>query len=203
MFFTHYTSSYPYSADGKPPWSGDTGIFDPLFVCALAAESTRTLTVGTAVLILRFDEYLQAIRSAWTMNHASFHGEFVSFDDVVLLPKPITPGGPPVLSGGESRAAMRRAARFGDGWYGWWAAGELEGHLAALRNEIAAAGRHEGNDFHLQLGVPYQAHDTPDRVLDKVAEARRCGVAEVVLGVPISARRLDADVDWWAGALAL
>jgi probable F420-dependent oxidoreductase len=251
VFFSHYQSRYPYSADGRPPWSGDTGIFDPLFVCALAAEATRTLRVGTAVLILpqrpalltakealtldhlsqgrftlgagagwsaeeyaalgvpfehrgrRFDEYLQAIRAVWTMDHASYHGEFVSFDDVVLLPKPLTPGGPPILIGGESPAAMRRAARFGDGWYGWWATGELEPHLAMLREVLAAAGRREGDDFHLQLGVPFQPDDTPDRVLDKVAEARRCGVAELVLGVPIRASRLDEDLAWWAQALDL
>jgi len=251
VFFSRYESSYPYSADGAPPWSGDTGIYDPLFVCAVAAEATRELHVGTAVLILpqrpalltakealtldhlsrgrfrlgvgagwaaeeyaalgvpfaqrgrRFNEYLQAIRAAWTMDHASFHGEFVNFDDVVLLPKPHTPGGPPVLVGGESRPAMRRAARLGDGWYGWWASGELEPHLATLHAELDAAGRREGKDFHLQLGLPFKSGDTPDSVIARVDEARRCGVAELVLGVPISARNLDRDLATWADALGL
>ena len=251
VFFSRYSSRYPYSPDGRPPWSGDTGIFDPMFVCAVAAEATRSLRVGTAVLILpqrpalltakealtldhlsqgrfrlgagagwsfeeyaalgvpfehrgrRFDEYLQAIRAAWTQEHASYHGEFVSFEDVVLLPRPVTPGGPPILIGGESRAAMRRAARFGDGWYGWWVGGELEPHLASLREELTAVGRREGRDFHLQLGLPFQPGDTPENVLDKVAEARRCGVAELVLGVPIRASRLDADLSWWAQSLGL
>ncbi|MFU8815243.1 MAG: LLM class F420-dependent oxidoreductase [Pseudomonadales bacterium] len=251
VFFGSYRSRYPYSPDGQPPWTGDTGIFDPLFVCALAAAVTTTLQVGTAVLILpqrpalltakealtldhlsngrfrlgagagwsaeeyaalgvpfanrgrRFDEYLQAMRAAWTQDRASFHGEFVSFDDVVLLPKPVTPGGPPILIGGESPAAMRRAARLGDGWYGWWAAGELAPHLANLRRELELAGRQEGDDFHLQLGIPYTAADSTESILAKVAEAERCGVAELVLGVPIGAAHLDRDIARWAEALGL
>jgi len=251
VFFGSYRSAYPYSADGSPPWSGDTGIYDPLFVCAVAAEATECLRVGSAVLILpqrpalltakecltldhlsqgrfrlgagagwsaeeyqalgvdfarrgkRFDEYLQVMRAVWRGEHTSFDGEFVRFDDVVLLPPPITPGGPPVLIGGESRAAMTRAARYGDGWYGWWARGELEPHLAHLREAVAAAGRREGEDFHLQLGIPLGPDDSEAQVLAKVAEARRCGVAELVLALPISPRRLEADLRHWAAALDL
>ena len=46
------------------------------------------------------------------------HGEFFSFDEVVFEPKPIQRPRPPILVGGESKAALRRAARLGDGWLG-------------------------------------------------------------------------------------
>jgi probable F420-dependent oxidoreductase len=251
VFFGSYRSRYPYSADGRPPWSGATGIFDPLFVCAVAAEATRSLRVGSAVLILpqrpalltakealtldhlsngrfrlgvgagwsaeeyqalgvpfarrgrRFDEYIAVMRAAWTEERARYDGEFVSFEDVVLLPRPVTPGGPPIIIGGDSRAALRRAAKAGDGWYGWWAGGDLEVKLRALRIELDNAGRREGHDFHLQLGLPFAADDTVESVLAKVALAKRCGVAELVLGVPVSARHLDRDIARWADALGL
>ena len=48
----------------------------------------------------------------------TFHGEFFSFDEVVFAPKPVQRPRPPILVGGESKAALRRAARLGDGWLG-------------------------------------------------------------------------------------
>ena len=80
----------------------------------------------------RFNEYIEAIRVAWTQDRASYDGEFISFKNVVLLPKPYTPGGPPFLIGGDSKAALHRAARMGDGWYGWWANYNLEEQLEKL-----------------------------------------------------------------------
>ncbi len=46
----------------------------------------------------------------------SFDGRFTRFTDVVAEPKPVQPGGPPIWIGGRSDAALRRAARVGDGW---------------------------------------------------------------------------------------
>jgi alkanesulfonate monooxygenase SsuD/methylene tetrahydromethanopterin reductase-like flavin-dependent oxidoreductase (luciferase family) len=89
----------------------------------------------------------------------------------------------------------------GDGWYGWWTSGELAPHLDALRGELDRAGRREGDDFHVQLGIPLQRGDTEDTVLAKVEAARRCGVAELILGLPISPRDVDGDLARWAGAL--
>jgi alkanesulfonate monooxygenase SsuD/methylene tetrahydromethanopterin reductase-like flavin-dependent oxidoreductase (luciferase family) len=50
-----------------------------------------------------------------TVTH---HGEFFSFDEVVFEPKPVQQPRPPILVGGESKAALHRAARLGDGWLG-------------------------------------------------------------------------------------
>lgn len=245
-----YESKYPYDKDGTPPWKeADFGIYDPLFVVAVASQVTQKLQFATSVLILpqrpalltakevmtldhitngrfefgvgggwsseeyealgvsfekrgkRFDEYIEAIRAAWTQDRASYRGEFISFENVVLLPRPITPGGPPFLIGGDSSAAMRRAARLGDGWYGWWAHYELEPHLEKLRAELAAAGRENDSNFRLKLGVPYAG--TPDELAATIAEAKRCGVQELVLSLPVRSKAMEQDLSLWAQAAGL
>src|SRR5262249_35020892 len=56
------------------------------------------------------------MKPLWTEDHASPHSRFVNFDDVTMRPKPAQPGGPPVIVAGRSEAAVRRAARLGDGY---------------------------------------------------------------------------------------
>jgi probable F420-dependent oxidoreductase len=63
------------------------------------------------------DEYLQAFRELWTKDKPRFAGRFVNFANITLAPKPVQKPHPPLWIGGESGAAMRRAARLGDGWY--------------------------------------------------------------------------------------
>lgn len=62
------------------------------------------------------DEQLTAMRAIWTEDKASHSGEFVEFSEIDVFPKPRQPGGPPVLVGGSSHVARRRALRHGDGW---------------------------------------------------------------------------------------
>ena len=63
------------------------------------------------------DEYIRAFKELWTNDAPEFNGEFVSFSDVSFQPKPVQKPHPPIWIGGESGAALRRAARLGDGWY--------------------------------------------------------------------------------------
>lgn len=67
----------------------------------------------------RTDEYLLAMRALWRQDPASFTGEFVNFADIRVNPKPVRDGRIPIVVGGNSDAALRRAARTGDGWYGF------------------------------------------------------------------------------------
>ncbi|MGF1600052.1 MAG: TIGR03619 family F420-dependent LLM class oxidoreductase [Acidimicrobiales bacterium] len=134
----------------------------------------------------RMDEYIEAIRVAWTDDLASYDGEFVSFHDVVLNPEPVTPGGPPIIIGGDSAAAMRRAARLGDGWYGWWAGPDLAAHLDALHAILADHDRSvTDDDFSFKLGLPL-GRESLDEVAAKADEARSLGVEELVLAPPLS-----------------
>ena len=63
------------------------------------------------------DEYIEAFRCLWREDVAHYAGDFVSFNGVISLPKPVQRPGPPIWIGGEGAAARRRAARHGDGWY--------------------------------------------------------------------------------------
>jgi len=65
------------------------------------------------------DEYLQAMKVLWTSDLPEFHGEFVNFSNMIFEPKPCQSPHPPLLIGGDAKPALRRAARFGDGWLPW------------------------------------------------------------------------------------
>ena len=67
----------------------------------------------------RTDEYLGAIRALWTEERPSFAGEFVSFSGIDAHPRPVQKPGPPIVVGGTSPGALRRAVARGNGWYGF------------------------------------------------------------------------------------
>lgn len=64
----------------------------------------------------RVDESIQIMRRLWTEANVTHKGEFFAFRDVTMEPRPVQPAGPPIWIGGRSEAAMRRAARVGDGY---------------------------------------------------------------------------------------
>lgn len=63
------------------------------------------------------DEYLQAFKILWTEDDPRFEGNHVHFENITFLPKPVQTPHPPIWVGGESPAALRRTARFGDVWF--------------------------------------------------------------------------------------
>jgi len=90
----------------------------------------------------RADEYLAAMRALWTDAPSTFDGEFTAFRDVHSTPRPVLPAGVPVVVGGHSAAAARRAARYGDGFYPLGVdAGGLAGLLETMRHECETIGR--------------------------------------------------------------
>lgn len=62
------------------------------------------------------DEWMQVMRTLWTDEKPSFHGEWINFEQCVFEPKPVQGGGPPLTIGGNSDAAIRRAANSAEGW---------------------------------------------------------------------------------------
>ena len=94
------------------------------------------------------DEYIQILRELWTKEWPSYRGRFYSFDEVRFYPKPVQKPYPPVWIGGHTKAAIRRAARLGDGWHpiglrppaGLYPA-EYAKAAADLRAQAEAAGR--------------------------------------------------------------
>jgi alkanesulfonate monooxygenase SsuD/methylene tetrahydromethanopterin reductase-like flavin-dependent oxidoreductase (luciferase family) len=82
----------------------------------------------------RTDESLAILRGLLAGEDVSFEGEFFQLDGVSVLPTPIPPV--PIIIGGRSEAALRRTARFGDGWHGIWLSAS---RYAEAVNGIAAA----------------------------------------------------------------
>lgn len=66
----------------------------------------------------RMDECLSLVRQLMTGKPVSFHGTFFDVDDAVIGPEPSE--SVPIVIGGRSDAAIRRAGRLGDGWLGIW-----------------------------------------------------------------------------------
>lgn len=89
----------------------------------------------------RADEYLAAMRALWEEERPSFEGEFVSFAGINAHPRPAqTPL--PVVIGGHTAAAHRRAARSGQGWYGFMLDLERTAQqVAGLRRALSRVGR--------------------------------------------------------------
>lgn len=115
------------------------------------------------------DEQLAALKEIWTNEQAEFHGEHVDFDPIYLWPKPVQQPHPPIYLGGESPAALRRLATYGDAWLP--RAHTPPAEIGRVRKWLADQGRDH---------VPFTvfAADADERQLDGYTEA---GVDEITL----------------------
>jgi probable F420-dependent oxidoreductase len=102
----------------------------------------------------RVDEAIEICKRLWAEETVTHRGEFFSFDGVAFAPKPVQRPGPPILVGGESAAALRRAARLGDGWIGMAHTFESgAAQIDKLRTLLATSDRSDrAGDFEIALG---------------------------------------------------
>ena len=113
----------------------------------------------------RGDEQLQVLRRLWAdtaPEGASFDGEFFQFKGLMSYPKPVREGGIPVHVGGHTRAAARRAGRYGDGLQPLGVAGDELRALVALMREEAERGGRDPDALELTLGHALSAV-TPEK----------------------------------------
>jgi probable F420-dependent oxidoreductase len=124
----------------------------------------------------RADEYLAAMRALWEEEMPSFHGRHTHFEAVDAHPRPLQRP-LPVVVGGHTRAAHRRAARSADGWYGF-----LMGlrAMAEQRELMRAAIEETGRERPLHVSV------TPARRLDEenVRAYSELGVDRLIVAPP-------------------
>jgi len=134
------------------------------------------------------DEYLAAIRALWTEELPRFHGRFAAFDGIRFEPKPVQQPHPPIVVGGHAAPALRRAAREGDGWYGFGltveAAAPLIRELERLRRELGRA------------DAPFEISLTTFEPVDAalVARATAVGVDRLIVYPLVPAAELEATV---------
>lgn len=91
---------------------------------------------------VRTAEYVAAMRTIWRNDIASYAGEFIDFEAIRVNPKPRARA-IPILCGGNSDAALRRVAQWGDGWYGFnlLNVDDVAARVGTLRRLCADAGR--------------------------------------------------------------
>ncbi len=81
----------------------------------MPAEFTAS-GVSTARRGARATEFLDVLTALWTGRAGPYDGEFYQLPDVAMSPTPVQRPRPPILLGGASDAALRRAGRLADGW---------------------------------------------------------------------------------------
>jgi probable F420-dependent oxidoreductase len=86
------------------------------------------------------EEWVAILRACWTQERPSFAGVHYRFDPVHFHPRPVRPI--PIWLGGNSPAALQRAGRIGDGWFGTAVTEEeAVAAIAAVRRHAEEAGR--------------------------------------------------------------
>ncbi len=127
----------------------------------------------------RVREHVLAMRALWTNDTASFDGEFVQFEELWSWPKPVRPGGPPVLLGGSPGPKLfAHLAEYCDAWLPIGGAG-VKDALPDLHRACEAIGR---DPAEIRL-VPFGT--IPSR--EKIEYYASIGIEEIVLRVPTGA----------------
>jgi probable F420-dependent oxidoreductase len=148
------------------------------------------------------NEYLQIFKTLWTRDPADFAGQFYRFSGLRCLPQPVQKPHPPIWIGGHSRAALRRVAKYGDGWHpvGANPAVPLHPHeLQAALNELKRLMESEGRDpeavtisfkaplydvspsTELQAGLERRPFSgAPEQVVEDIATYAELGVSELI-----------------------
>ena len=142
----------------------------------------------------RTDEYVGAMRALWAEDDADYAGEFVNFKGMSCNPKPVqTPL--PIVVGGHSEFAARRAGRLGNGYFpatGW--AGDIKPLLAIVRAEAEKCGR-DPAQIQITTGLD------PDDMVGSAERMAELGATRVVVpsapfrdDIPGSLERFAAEV---------
>lgn len=92
----------------------------------------------------RTDDALEVITRTWTGTDVTYDGRYTKLENFSLKPLPIQKPRPPIWVSGRSEAAMRRAAKYADGWLPYMYTPE---QLAGSIEKIRAYGEEEGRDM--------------------------------------------------------
>ena len=147
------------------------------------------------------DEYIQLFKELWTKDNPEFHGEHYQLSESGFQPKPVQKPHPPIWIGGHTNPAIRRAAKYGDGWMpiglrppAILEPEELAEKIARLRRLTVRAGRPEDAvSLCFSTGVTFDNSPGATRRMmsgraEQIAAALRqyqdLGVRNFILGFP-------------------
>jgi probable F420-dependent oxidoreductase len=120
----------------------------------------------------RMDEYIAVMRELWSADEPTFNGDFIRFDGAYCLPQPVNKR-VPVIIGGDSKIAARRAGRIGDGYF---PARGVPEDLFALARETAIANGRDPAELEFTASIPDD--------LDMLPRLAELGISRVT--VPVS-----------------
>jgi alkanesulfonate monooxygenase SsuD/methylene tetrahydromethanopterin reductase-like flavin-dependent oxidoreductase (luciferase family) len=121
------------------------------------------------------------MRALWTKGEASFEGKYVKFPAIRSYPRPAQPSGPPVLLGSRDKNALRRVAKWGDGWCPIRiTVDEMKQATAQLREECHQAGTDYGR---LDLTVMGSVGDERAKAQDELGRYAGLGVGRFVIAL--------------------
>ena len=128
--------------------------------------------VDPETFVARFNEGLRLMRALWTEPRVNFTGRFWQLDGAAMEPKPFQKPGPPVWFGGSPPAALRRAVRHGDGFFGAGSqtTAQFAQQVQIVRDELAQQHRDPAS-FALAKRVYIAVDDDPGRAHDRMAAA--------------------------------
>jgi len=118
------------------------------------------------------NEALEILNALFTQDNVSYEGKHYRFENVSFEPKPYTPGGPPIVSGGDVGKTLERVAKHARGWMPWGGRiDQMTEGMAAVKARAAELGR---DPEEMLWGVGFYGCCTRDkdvirRELDKVA----------------------------------
>jgi probable F420-dependent oxidoreductase len=134
------------------------------------------------------DDSLAAMRALWTEPAPRHQGRFARFDDIRFEPKPVQRPHPPIVIGGQAPAALARAAREGDGWYGFALTVEQCGAIVPELRRLRAATPRAATPLEISLTTfePLTG--------ELVARAAAAGIDRLILYPLVPAEALEGTV---------
>lgn len=122
--------------------------------------------------VARYEEAIRVMKALWTEERATLKGGFWTLDGTRMKPKPLQKPHMPLIFGGHSEPALRRAVTMGDGWMaaGSTSTAESLDSLRQIRGYLAEAGRSE-SDFWLSKRIYIAVDDNEARARERLSAA--------------------------------
>ena len=136
------------------------------------------------------DEAIAIMKELWTKEDPSYEGRFHSFSGMKFTPKPVQKPHIPIIIGGTSRAAVRRAARMGDGWHPTALDPEILSQRMRYLGERAQAEGRDPAELAVSVSAPmgeagregrYSLGADPAEILEKAQTYESLGVDRLVI----------------------
>ena len=125
----------------------------------------------------RLDEYIAVMRVLWAGGKASFDGEFFEFTDCISRPRPVN-GSVPVVVGGHTPAAARRAGRLGDAFFPMSASIDALGDIIATMRAAASEAGRDPEAIEIYTGAMQRPGDDLYGAVERLAEL---GISQTVI----------------------